>query len=64
MKSLNFPDGFEDYRLNDRVTVRFNPTDVSSLEKLASAFEKMDTLTPGHNKAPALWRGRYDNQPV
>ena len=44
MKNLSFSDGQEEYRLNDRVTVRFNPTDVSFLEKLAAAFERMDTL--------------------
>ena len=44
MKNLNFSDGLEEYRLNDRITVRFNPTDVSFLEKLAAAFERMDAL--------------------
>ncbi len=44
MKLLNFSDGLTDYRLNDRVTVRFNPTDVGFLEKLSAAFEKLDAL--------------------
>ena len=44
MKSLNFSDGLQDYRLNERVTVRFNPTDLGFLEKLASTFEKLDAL--------------------
>ena len=44
MKNLSFPDGLEEYRLNSRVTVRFNPTDVGFLEKLSSAFEKLDAL--------------------
>lgn len=44
MKSLSFSDGFEEYRLNDCVTVRFNPTDVGFLEKLSSTFEKLDAL--------------------
>ena len=44
MKSLSIPDGLEEYRLNDRVTVRFNPTDMNFLEKLAAAFEKLDAL--------------------
>ena len=44
MRELNFSDGLEEYRLNDRVSVRFNPTDMSFLEKLASAFEQLDAL--------------------
>ncbi len=44
MKSLNFSDGLQDYRLNERVTVRFNPTDLGFLEKLSSAFEKLDAI--------------------
>ena len=44
MKSLSFSDGFEEYRLNDRVTVRFNPTDVGFLEKLSHTFEQLDSL--------------------
>ena len=44
MKSLSFSDGLEEYSLNDRVTVRFNPTDASFLERLAALFEKLDAL--------------------
>ena len=44
MKSLSFSDGFEEYRLNDCVTVRFNPTDVGFLEKLSHTFEQLDQL--------------------
>ena len=44
MKNLNFSDGLQDYRLNDRVTVRFNPTDLGFLDKLSSAFEKLDAI--------------------
>ena len=44
MKSLSFPAGIEEYQLNDRVSVRFNPTDMNFLEKLAAAFEKLDAL--------------------
>ena len=44
MKYLNFSDGLQGYRLNDRVTVRFNPTDMGFLEKLSSAFEKLDAI--------------------
>ena len=44
MKNLSFSDGLEEYSLNDRVTVRFNPTDASFLERLAALFEKLDAL--------------------
>ena len=44
MKSLNFPDGLEEYCLNDRVTIRFNPTDLGFLERLSKAFEALDAL--------------------
>ena len=44
MRELKFSDGLEEYRLNDRVTVRFNPTDVGFLEKLSHTFEQLDSL--------------------
>ena len=44
MKSLSFSDGNQDYRLNDRVMVRFNPTDMNFLERLSRAFEQLDAL--------------------
>ena len=44
MKQLNFSDGLEEYSLNGRVTVRFNPTDASFLERLAELFSKLDAL--------------------
>ena len=44
MKSLNFSDGLEEYSLNDRVTVRFNPTDAGFLERLTALYEKLDAL--------------------
>ena len=44
MKNLSFSDGLEEYSLNDRVTVRFNPTDASFIERLAALFEKLDAL--------------------
>ena len=44
MKQLQFSDGLEEYRLNDRVTVRFNPTDASFLERLAELFSRLDAL--------------------
>ena len=44
MKQLQFSDGLEEYRLNDRVTVRFNPTDASFLERLSELFSRLDAL--------------------
>ena len=44
MKSLSFSDGLEEYSLNGRVTVRFNPTDASFLERLAELFSRLDAL--------------------
>ena len=44
MKSLTFSDGLEEYSLNGRVTVRFNPTDASFLEKLTALFSSLDAL--------------------
>ena len=44
MKQLQFSDGLEEYSLNDRVTVRFNPTDASFLERLAELFSRLDAL--------------------
>ena len=44
MKNLSFSTGVEEYRLNDRVTVTFNPTDAVFLERLADLFQKLDQL--------------------
>ena len=44
MKQLQFSTGLEEYRLNDRVTVRFNPTDAAFLEKLTALFSTLDAL--------------------
>ena len=44
MKQLQFSDGLEEYSLNGRVTVRFNPTDASFLERLAELFSRLDAL--------------------
>ena len=51
MKTLNFSDGLEEYRLNDRVSVHFNPTDVGFLEKLTETYEKLDALQEELNAA-------------
>ena len=44
MRELKFSDGLEEYSLNGRVTVRFNPTDASFLEKLTTLFSALDAL--------------------
>ncbi len=44
MKSLSFSDGLEEYSLNDRVTVRFNPTDAGFVERLSELFKKLEAL--------------------
>ena len=44
MRELKFSDGLEEYSLNGRVTVRFNPTDASFLEKLTALFSTLDAL--------------------
>ena len=44
MKQLQFSTGLEEYSLNGRVTVRFNPTDASFLEQLAELFSRLDAL--------------------
>ncbi len=44
MKNLIVDTGLVEYRLNDKVSVHFNPTDVVFLEKLTSALEKLDAL--------------------
>ena len=45
MKQLQFSDGLEEYSLNGRVTVRFNPTDASFLERLAELFSRLLALS-------------------
>ena len=44
MRELKFSDGLEEYSLNGRVTIRFNPTDASFLEKLTALFSSLDAL--------------------
>ena len=44
MIQLQFSDGLEEYSLNGRVTVRFNPTDASFLERLVELFSRLDAL--------------------
>ena len=44
MKELNFDLGLNAYDLGGKVTVRFNPTDVSFLEKLSESFAALDQI--------------------
>ena len=44
MNTLNFDLGINEYTLSEKVTVRFNPTDVSFLEKLSDAFAYLDLI--------------------
>ena len=44
MKNLTFDNGIEEYDLDGKVTVRFNPTDVSFLEKLSDSFQVLDLI--------------------
>ena len=44
MKELNFDLGLNEYDLGGKVTVKFNPTDVSFLEKLSDSFQYLDLI--------------------
>ena len=44
MKQLDFSTGVQEYTLNGRVNVSFNPTDVVFLERLTQTLEKLDAL--------------------
>ena len=44
MKELNFDLGLNEYDLGGKVTVKFNPTDVSFLEKLSESFATLDLI--------------------
>ena len=44
MKSLTFDNGIEEYDLDGKVTVKFNPTDVAFLEKLSDSFASLDLI--------------------
>ena len=44
MKSLSFETGIIEYDLGGKVIVRFNPTDVSFLEKLSDSFQYLDLI--------------------
>ena len=44
MINLSFDDGREDYRLNERCTIRMNLSDPGFLERIAGSFETLDAL--------------------
>ena len=44
MKNLTFDNGIEEYDLDGKVTVKFNPTDVAFLEKLSDSFACLDLI--------------------
>ncbi|MBR4474670.1 MAG: hypothetical protein IKS55_13685 [Oscillospiraceae bacterium] len=44
MKNLTFDNGIEEYDLDGKVTVKFNPTDVAFLEKLSDSFQVLDLI--------------------
>ena len=44
MKELNFDLGLNEYDLGGKVTVKFNPTDLSFLEKLSDSFAYLDLI--------------------
>ena len=44
MPNLQVNLGVEEYSLNDRVTVSFNPTDMAFTERLTRAFEELEAL--------------------
>ena len=44
MKSLTFDSGIEEYDLDGKVSVKFNPTDVAFLEKLSDSFASLDLI--------------------
>ena len=44
MKQINFDLGLNEYDLGGKVTVKFNPTDVSFLEKLSDSFQYLDLI--------------------
>ena len=44
MKNINFDSGIEEYDLDGKVTVRFNPTDTTFLEKLSDSFAYLDLI--------------------
>ena len=50
MKELKIPTGIEEYRLNGKVTVRFNPTDVNFLERLRQTSNTLSAMQDDLNE--------------
>ena len=50
MKDLHIPTGVEEDRLNGKVTVRFNPTDVNFLERLRQTSNTLSAMQDDLNK--------------
>lgn len=44
MKNLNFNTGVEDYVLNDKCTVSFNPTDIEIIKRTIATFDTLEAL--------------------
>ena len=44
MKELNFDLGLNEYNLGGKAAVKFNPTDISFLEKLSDSFAYLDLI--------------------
>ena len=44
MKNISFDSGIEEYDLDGKVTVKFNPTDTTFLEKLSDSFGVLDLI--------------------
>ena len=55
MKNLSFSDGLEEYSLNGRVTVRFNPTDASFLERNPSLVNPPYALSSAEKDILSKW---------
>ena len=51
MKDLTISTGLTEYRLNNKVSICFNPTDVVFLERLTQTLEKLDALQEELNTA-------------
>ena len=50
MAEIKFDTGIVEYRLNDTVSVSFNPTDLSFIESIFSAFDALDAKQDEYSK--------------
>lgn len=46
---LTFSTGLVEYNINDRVTVAFNPTDASFIERIFDSFDELDRRQEGYS---------------